>query len=111
MRTIVYPGTFNPITNGHTDLVERAARIFDHVIVGVGTSTQKSSRMSLEKRVELLEGMTRKLRELQSDIRQEKGKLLFDILKDFDPEDAVGTGMVTLNLRSVVRVMRRRRGK
>jgi pantetheine-phosphate adenylyltransferase len=57
MRTIVYPGTFNPITNGHTDLVERAARIFDHVIVGVGTSTQKSSRMSLEKRVELCRGV------------------------------------------------------
>ena len=53
MRTIVYPGTFNPITNGHTDLVERAARIFDQVIVAVGTSTQKSSRMSLELRVEL----------------------------------------------------------
>ena len=53
MRTIVYPGTFNPITNGHTDLVERAARIFDQVIVGVGTSTQKASRMSLDKRVEL----------------------------------------------------------
>jgi pantetheine-phosphate adenylyltransferase len=53
MRTIVYPGTFNPITNGHTDLVERAVRIFDRVIVGVGTSTQKASRMSLEGRVEL----------------------------------------------------------
>ncbi|MES2604630.1 MAG: pantetheine-phosphate adenylyltransferase [Pseudomonadota bacterium] len=53
MRTIVYPGTFNPITNGHTDLVERAARIFDHVIVGVGTSTQKASRMSLDGRVAL----------------------------------------------------------
>ncbi|MEI7949431.1 MAG: pantetheine-phosphate adenylyltransferase [Gammaproteobacteria bacterium] len=53
MRTIVYPGTFNPITNGHTDLVERASRIFDHVIVGVGTSTQKASRMSLDQRVDL----------------------------------------------------------
>lgn len=53
MRTIVYPGTFNPITNGHTDLVERAVRIFDRVIVGVGTSMQKSSRMSMDRRVEL----------------------------------------------------------
>ncbi len=53
MRTIVYPGTFNPITNGHTDLVERASHIFDHVIVGVGTSTQKASRMSLDQRVDL----------------------------------------------------------
>jgi pantetheine-phosphate adenylyltransferase len=53
MRTIVYPGTFNPITNGHTDLVERAASIFDRVIVAVGTSTQKASRMSLDQRVAL----------------------------------------------------------
>ncbi len=53
MKTVVYPGTFNPITNGHTDLVERAAGIFDQVIVAVGTSTQKASAMSLEQRVAL----------------------------------------------------------
>lgn len=53
MKTVVYPGTFNPITNGHTDLVERAAGIFDQVIVAVGTSTQKASAMSLNWRVEL----------------------------------------------------------
>ena len=53
MKTVVYPGTFNPITNGHTDLVERAAGIFDHVIVAVGTSTQKAGGMPLEQRVAL----------------------------------------------------------
>jgi pantetheine-phosphate adenylyltransferase len=53
MKTVVYPGTFNPITNGHTDLVERAAGIFDSVIVAVGTSTQKASATSLERRVAL----------------------------------------------------------
>jgi pantetheine-phosphate adenylyltransferase len=53
MKTVVYPGTFNPITNGHTDLVERAAGIFDRVIVAVGTSTQKASRMTLDERVVL----------------------------------------------------------
>ena len=53
MKTVVYPGTFNPITNGHTDLVGRAAGIFDHVIVAVGTSAQKTSGMPLEQRVEL----------------------------------------------------------
>ena len=53
MKTVVYPGTFNPITNGHTDLVGRAAGIFDHVIVAVGTSAQKTSGMLLEQRVEL----------------------------------------------------------
>lgn len=53
MRTVVYPGTFNPITNGHTDLIERASRIFDRVIVAVGTSTQKQSAVSLDQRVRL----------------------------------------------------------
>lgn len=53
MKSVVYPGTFNPITNGHTDLVERAAKIFDHVIVAVGTSSQKSSELSMEERVDM----------------------------------------------------------
>jgi len=53
MKTVVYPGTFNPVTNGHTDLVERASGIFERVIVAVGTSTQKVSNMSLDERVEL----------------------------------------------------------
>jgi pantetheine-phosphate adenylyltransferase len=51
MKTVVYPGTFNPITNGHTDLVERASTIFDKVIVAVGTSKLKSTIASLERRV------------------------------------------------------------
>ena len=53
MKTVVYPGTFNPITNGHTDLVERASRIFDHVIVAVGSSSKKKTDVSLDLRVEL----------------------------------------------------------
>lgn len=53
MKTVVYPGTFNPITNGHTDLVERASTIFDKVIVAVGTSKLKATSASLERRVEV----------------------------------------------------------
>jgi len=53
MKTVVYPGTFNPVTNGHTDLVERAATIFDKVIVAVGTSKLKATSASLERRVEV----------------------------------------------------------
>jgi pantetheine-phosphate adenylyltransferase len=53
MKTVVYPGTFNPITNGHTDLVERASNIFERVIVAVGTSKLKSTYAPLEKRVEV----------------------------------------------------------
>lgn len=51
MKTVVYPGTFNPITNGHTDLVERASTIFDRVIVAVGTSKLKSTIAPVERRV------------------------------------------------------------
>lgn len=53
MKVAVYPGTFNPITNGHTDLVERAAGLFDKVIVAVGTNRQKNNSLSTERRVEL----------------------------------------------------------
>lgn len=53
MKIAVYPGTFNPITNGHTDLVERASGLFDKIIVAVGTNTQKGKSLPTEKRVEL----------------------------------------------------------
>jgi len=53
MNTVIYPGTFDPITNGHTDLVARASRIFDNVIVAVAANTKKNPLFSLEQRVEL----------------------------------------------------------
>lgn len=49
----LYPGTFDPITHGHTDLVSRAARVFDHVIVAIAESPHKTPFFSLEKRIEL----------------------------------------------------------
>lgn len=53
MNTVVYPGTFDPITNGHTDLVERAARIFDDIVVAVASSPKKRPLLPLEQRVAL----------------------------------------------------------
>ncbi|MDA1369167.1 MAG: pantetheine-phosphate adenylyltransferase [Proteobacteria bacterium] len=53
MKIAVYPGTFNPITNGHTDLVERAAGLFDKIIVAVGTNRQKGKTLPTEQRVKL----------------------------------------------------------
>lgn len=53
MKTAVYPGTFNPITNGHIDLVERASRLFDTVIVAIGVNKQKTTSLSTDKRVAL----------------------------------------------------------
>lgn len=51
--TAIYPGTFDPITNGHTDIVERAARMFDLVIVAIAGSTGKSTTFSTAERVAL----------------------------------------------------------
>lgn len=53
MKIAVYPGTFNPITNGHTDLVERASKLFDHIIVAVGINPQKTSNQTAQRRVEI----------------------------------------------------------
>lgn len=53
MRKVVYPGTFDPITNGHIDLVERACRLFDKVVLGVAASERKKPLFSLEERVAL----------------------------------------------------------
>jgi pantetheine-phosphate adenylyltransferase len=55
MRTIVYPGTFDPITNGHVDLVERACRLFDNVIVAIARSERKRPLFSIEERISLCE--------------------------------------------------------
>ena len=51
--TAIYPGTFDPITHGHTDLIQRAARLFDTVIVAVAASPNKAPLFTLEERVEL----------------------------------------------------------
>ena len=51
--TAVYPGTFDPITNGHSDLVIRAARMFDHVVLAIAESPEKSPLFSLEERIGL----------------------------------------------------------
>jgi pantetheine-phosphate adenylyltransferase len=50
---VIYPGTFDPITNGHVDLVERAARLFEHVVVAIAFSEKKTPLFSLEERVAL----------------------------------------------------------
>ena len=54
MIKVLYPGTFNPIHNGHADLVERATKLFDRVVLGIATSPQKSPS-ELNLRVELAE--------------------------------------------------------
>ena len=54
MRSVVYPGTFDPVTNGHTDLICRAARLFDRVVVAVAADTSKAPVFGLDLRVDLV---------------------------------------------------------
>ncbi|WP_305460212.1 pantetheine-phosphate adenylyltransferase [Photobacterium leiognathi] len=58
---VIYPGTFDPITNGHLDLIERAAAMFDHVIVGVAFNPSKKPLFDLNERVELAGKITQHL--------------------------------------------------
>ena len=53
-KTAIYPGSFDPVTYGHIDLIKRATSIFDEVIVAVAKNTQKRTLFSLEERVELM---------------------------------------------------------
>jgi pantetheine-phosphate adenylyltransferase len=54
----IYPGSFDPVTNGHLDVIQRAARIFDHVIVAVADNTSKKALLTIKERVDLLRKVT-----------------------------------------------------
>lgn len=54
MRTGIYPGSFDPITNGHLDVIQRATKLFDRVIVAVAKSESKNPLFTLEERLELV---------------------------------------------------------
>ena len=54
MTTAVYPGTFDPVTNGHMDVIRRAAELFDQVIIGVLHNSVKTPLFSDEERVNIL---------------------------------------------------------
>ena len=54
MKTVLYPGSFDPFTNGHLDLVERAGMLFDRVIVAVAVNAAKSPIFSMQERCELI---------------------------------------------------------
>ena len=95
MRTGVYPGTFDPITLGHMDIIRRAAHLVDRLVVGVTTNPSKSPMFSVEERLAMVE------RELAS---VKDGAALsvvaFDsLLMDF--AEAQGASMIVRGLRAV----------
>lgn len=55
MKRAVFPGSFDPITLGHLDIVERSVPLFDEIIIGVGTNSEKKYMFSLKKRIDFIE--------------------------------------------------------
>jgi pantetheine-phosphate adenylyltransferase len=69
-KIAVYPGTFDPITNGHLDLINRASKLFSTVVVAVSTNPQKKPLFTLEERVELVRASTTDLTNVRVDTFQ-----------------------------------------
>tara|TARA_Y100000310_G_C20470902_1_gene709974 strand:- start:198 stop:680 length:483 start_codon:yes stop_codon:yes gene_type:complete len=77
-KIAVYPGSFDPVTNGHMDVIKRALRIFDKVVVAVGDNLEKKSLFSVVERVGILQKVTRGLKGVE--VRSFSG-LLLDFVK------------------------------
>lgn len=67
MKLAVYPGSFDPVTNGHLDIVKRGAQVFDHVVVAVLHNAQKKPLFSVEERKELIRQSTQEMTNVEVD--------------------------------------------
>lgn len=67
MKTAVYPGSFDPVTNGHIDVIKRALKIFDKVIVAVGDNPGKKPAFSIEERLVMLKECTKDMSNIEID--------------------------------------------
>jgi pantetheine-phosphate adenylyltransferase len=67
MRTAIYPGSFDPITNGHLDLVQRAAKLFDRVIVAVAVNETKKPLFTLEERLAMVRASIQSVPKAEAD--------------------------------------------
>jgi pantetheine-phosphate adenylyltransferase len=92
MKIAVYPGSFDPMTNGHLDILKRAASLFDHVIVGVLVNNNKKCLFSPEERVDMIN-------EAIQDLENVRVMHFNGLLVDFC--DKVGATAVIRGLRAV----------
>ncbi len=67
MSTAIYPGSFDPITNGHIDVIKRGARVFEKVIVAVADNPAKQALFTKEERVEMIRDVTKPYRNVEVD--------------------------------------------
>jgi pantetheine-phosphate adenylyltransferase len=65
MKVAVYPGSFDPVTNGHLDVIKRALKIFDKITIAVGENPRKKTLFSVEERVAMLKSATKKIKNVQ----------------------------------------------
>ncbi len=93
----VYPGTFDPITNGHTDIIGRAARLVNRLVVGVARNAGKGPLFSLDERVELVRAETGAIAQRSGTVIEVRGfdGLLVEFARD------VGAGIIVRGLRAV----------
>jgi pantetheine-phosphate adenylyltransferase len=93
MRTGVYPGTFDPITLGHMDIIRRGAKLVDRLVIGVTTNPSKSPMFSVEERMEMVR---REIASVEGDV----SVVAFDsLLMDFAERE--GASMIVRGLRAV----------
>jgi pantetheine-phosphate adenylyltransferase len=75
----IYPGTFDPVTNGHIDIIKRACKMFDKIIVAVADNKDKNTMFNLQKRVEFMKKATRNLEKVEV---ESFSSLLVDFAKE-----------------------------
>jgi len=90
--TAIYPGTFDPITNGHIDILQRSLRIFDHIILGIGPNPKKTSLFSLEERIQMV-------KEAVKDVTNVSVEAFDGLLVDFAKKN--GASAIIRGLRAV----------
>lgn len=67
MSTVIYPGTFDPITNGHIDVVDRCLKLFEKVVVAVGYQVEKSPLFTVEERMEMMHEVLKERKNVEVD--------------------------------------------
>lgn len=67
MKQAIYPGSFDPLTNGHMDIIERACQTFDKIIIAISDNIQKQHAFSIEERIELVKGCTKGMANVEVD--------------------------------------------
>jgi pantetheine-phosphate adenylyltransferase len=88
----VYPGTFDPVTNGHIDLIQRGAALFDHLYVAILSNAEKTPLFSVEERVEMLEEAVRHCRNVS--VTTFEGLLV-------DYAEKIGASVIVRGIRAV----------